>query len=47
MNFVYTNITYNSDVVKKNLNAGKYELTRLREMYLAPEYYHQIKWGGA
>ena len=46
MKFVYTNITCNSEAVKKNMNAGKYELTRIRKMYLAPEYYHQIKSGG-
>ena len=47
MKFVYTNVTCNPEVVKKNMNAGKYELTRIRKMYLAPEYYHQIKSGGA
>ena len=47
MKFVYTNVICNSEVVKKNMNAGKYELTRISKMYLAPEYYHQIKSGGA
>ena len=47
MKFVYTNVTCNPEIVKKNMNAGKYELTRIRKLYLAPEYYHQIKSGGA
>ena len=36
MKFVYTKVTYNSEVMKKNINTGKYELTRIRKMYLAP-----------
>ena len=47
LKFVYTNVTSHPDVVKKNLNAGKYELTRVRKEYLAHEFYHQIKLGGA
>ena len=47
MKFVYINVTSHPDIVKQNLNAGKYELMRIRKMYLALEFYYQIKSGGA
>ena len=44
--YVYTIARYHPDIIKKNLLSWKYELTRVRRIYLAYEHYHQIKTGG-
>ena len=46
MKFVFTNATYNPEEVKKNLVAGKYDLTKVKRVPFAQEYFNQFKNGG-
>ena len=46
MKFVFTNATYNPEEVKKNLVAGKYDLTNVKRVPFAQEYFNQFKNGG-
>ena len=43
MKFVFTNATYNPEEVKKNLVAGKYDLTKVKRVPFVQEYYNQFK----
>ena len=45
INYIYTNTAYHPDTVKKNILAGKYDLTRVRRVPLAFERFHQVKTG--
>ena len=44
--YVYTNPAFKAEEVKKNLRAGKYDLTQVRRLYIALENFHQINNGG-
>ena len=46
MKYVYTNAVYNAEAVKKNISVGMYNLTKLRRINVAAEYFQQIKPGG-
>ena len=45
--YVYTNIKYNQETIKRNVEAGKYDLTKCRKVPIAQEHFHQVKTGGA
>ena len=47
MKYVYKNIVYNAEAVKKNISVGMVALTKLRRMSVATEYFQQIKEGAA
>ena len=44
--YVYTNPAFKDEEVKKNLMAGKYDLTQVRRLNIALENFHQINNGG-
>ena len=46
MKYIYTNSSFNSEALRRDIKAGKIDLTRLRRVSLAPEHFHQIKSGG-
>ena len=41
--YVYTNPSFNAEDVKRNIVAGKHDLTRVRKMYLPQEHFHHVK----
>ena len=47
MKYVYTNIKYNQETIKRNVEAGKYDLTKCRTVPIAQEHFQQVKTGGA
>ena len=44
--YVYTNPAFKAEEVKKNLMAGRYDLTQVRRLNIALENFHQINNGG-
>ena len=44
--YAYTNPASNAEEIKKNLIAGKYDLTQVRRLNFALEHFHQINNGG-
>ena len=46
MTCVFTNATCNPEEVRKNLVADKYDLTKVRRVPFALEYFNQFKNGG-
>ena len=44
--YVYANPASNAEEIKKNLIAGKYDLTQVRRLNFALEHFHQINNGG-
>ena len=44
--YVFTNNAYHPDIIKKNIITGKYDLTRLKRLFMSFEHFHQIKAGG-
>ena len=46
MKYVYTNVVYNAEAVRKNVSVGMYDLIKLRRINVATEYFQQIKPGG-
>ena len=47
MKYVYTNIKYNQETIKRNVEAVKYDLTKCRKVPIAQEHFQQVKTGGA
>ena len=46
MKYIYANPSFNSEALRRDIKAGKIDLTRLRRVSLAPEHFHMIKSGG-
>ena len=46
LKFVYTNATFTPDQVKQMIKNDKYDLTKLRLLYLVQEHFNQLKSGG-
>ena len=46
MKYVYTNLAFALDLVKKHLKEGRYNLINVKRVPLPLEHYHQIKAGG-
>ena len=46
MKYVFTNTTCNPEEVRKNLVAGKYDLTKVRIVPFTLEYFSQFRNGG-
>ena len=47
LKYVYTNIKYNQETIKRNIEAGKYDLTKIKKVPIAQEHFQQVKSGGA
>ena len=45
--YVYTNIAFNQETVKKFIETGKYDLTKIKRVPIVLEHFKQIKSGGA
>ena len=44
--YIYTNPAFNSEEIRRDIKAGKIDLTRIRRIPLVYEYFRQIKSGG-
>ena len=44
--YIYTNPAFNSEEIRRDIKAGKIDLTRIRRIPLVYEYFQQIKSGG-
>ena len=47
LKYVYTNVKYNQEMIKTNIEAGMYDLTKIKKVPIAQEHFHQVKSGGA
>ena len=46
LKYVFTNTDCHPETAKKNIQMGKYDLTKIRRMRIALEHFNQIKAGG-
>ena len=45
LKYICTNIKYNQETIKRNIEAGMYDLTKIKEVPIAQEHFHQVKSG--